>query len=210
MFQDSLYSQFIYKSRYARYLDKEKRREEWPETVKRYMDFICWFLKENNNFDVPKDTVEELTQAILDHNVMPSMRGLMTAGPAAAKNNVSFYNCAFLPIDDFRSFDEEMAILMSGTGVGFSVEHEAIKDLPVIPEEFFPSNTTIVFEDSRIGWAKGYREFISILLIGQIPKYDISKLRPAGSRLKTMGGRSSGPQPLIELLEFTATNNPLP
>jgi len=203
MFQDSLYSQFIYKSRYARYLDKEKRREDWLETVQRYMDFIVAFLQENNNFSVPKDTIEELTQAILDHNVMPSMRGLMTAGPAAMKNQVAFYNCAFLPIDDFRSFDEEMAILMSGTGVGFSVEQEAIKNLPIIPEEFFPSNSTIVFEDSRIGWAKGYREFISILLTGQIPKYDISKLRPAGSRLKTMGGRSSGPLPLVEVLEFT-------
>jgi len=203
LFKDSLYSQFIYKSRYARYLDSKKRRENWPETVKRYMDFITEFMEENNGYKVDAGTREELETAILNHDVMPSMRLLMTAGQAAKRNNIAAYNCAFLPMDDFKSFDEEMAILMSGTGVGFSVESINVKNLPEIPEELFHSNTVVVFEDSRLGWAKGYREFISILLSGQIPKHDTSKLRPAGARLRTMGGRSSGPEPLIELLDFT-------
>lgn len=205
MYKPSLYSDFIYTSRYARYIDSKKRRETWPETVKRYMDFVVEFLKENNNYDVPVDLREELEMAILSHHVMPSMRGLMTAGAAAKRNNCAIYNCSFLPIDDMKAFDEEMAILMSGTGVGYSVESIHVKNLPEIPEELFESNTTVVFEDSRLGWAKGYREFLSLLLSGQIAKYDVSALRPAGARLKTIGGRSSGPEPLVELLEFTKT-----
>ena len=205
MYKPSLYSDFIYTSRYARYLEKEHRRETWPETIKRYMDFVVEFLKENNNYDVPVDIREELETAILNHDVMPSMRGLMTAGAAAKRNNIALYNCAYLPMDDIKSFDEEMAILMSGTGVGYSVESMHVKNLPEIPDELFESNTIIVFEDSRLGWAKGFREFLSLLLSGQIAKYDVSALRPAGARLKTMGGRSSGPEPLVELLEFTKT-----
>jgi len=188
MFVDSLYSQFIYKSRYSRYIEKEKRRESWPETVKRYFDFIEESLKEKNNFDITPYR-PELELAVLNHDIMPSMRALMTAGPAAKKNNVAIYNCAYLPMDDIKSFDEEMAILMSGTGVGYSVESAYIKNLPELPDEFFPSETIIIFDDSRLGWAKGFREFMSLLLIGQVPKYDVSQLRAAGARLKTMGGR---------------------
>jgi len=135
MFVDSLYSQFIYKSRYSRYIEKEKRRESWPETVKRYFDFIEESLKEKNNFDITPYR-PELELAVLNHDIMPSMRALMTAGPAAKKNNVAIYNCAYLPMDDIKSFDEEMAILMSGTGVGYSVESAYIKNLPELPDEF--------------------------------------------------------------------------
>ncbi len=202
MFKNSLYSEFIYKSRYARYLEKEGRREEWYETVKRYFDFIQEGLKEKHNFDISSYR-KELEKAVLCHEIMPSMRGLMSAGPAAKSNEIALYNCVFLPIDNVKSFDEEMAILMSGTGVGFSVESHNIKNLPEIPEDFFESETIIIFNDSRLGWAKGYREFISLLLIGQIPKWDVSNLRPAGARLKTMGGTSSGPEPLVDLLNFT-------
>ena len=202
MFTDSLYSQFIYVSRYARYLDKEGRRETWPETVKRYFDFIENGLKEKHEFDITPFR-SELETAVLNHDIMPSMRALMTAGKAAERNEVALYNCAYIPMDGMKSFDEEMAILMSGTGVGFSVEGENVKQLPELPEDFFESETTIIFDDSRLGWAKGYRELLSLLMIGQVPKYDTSKLRPAGARLKTMGGRSSGPEPLIDLIEFT-------
>jgi len=202
MFKDSLYSQFIFTSRYARYIDSKNRRETWSETVKRYFDFIGESLKEKHNYDIAP-YYDELYNAVLKHDIMPSMRALMTAGPAAKKNHVALYNCAYLPMDDMKSFDEEMAILMSGTGVGYSVESDNVKQLPELPDTFFESDTTIIFDDSRLGWSKGYREFLSLLMIGQIPKWDVSKLRPAGARLKTMGGRSSGPDPLVELLRFT-------
>ena len=203
MYQPSLFSDFIYKSRYARWLDNKNCREDWPETITRYLDFVTQYVEKNHNYKINDDLYKELYNAIFNHEVMPSMRALMTAGKAAAKNHIAMYNCSYLPIDDMRSYDETMCISMSGTGVGFSVESEYVKELPEMPEQFYNSDTTIVFEDSRIGWAKGYREFISILLCGQIPKYDTHKLRLAGARLKTMGGRSSGPQPLIDLLEFT-------
>ena len=202
MHKDTLYSQYIYISRYARYIEKENRRETWPETIKRYFDFIEESLKERHDFDITPYR-EELETAVLEYNIMPSMRALMTAGVAARKSDVTLYNCAYLPIDNFKSFDEEMFILMCGTGVGYSVETMNVKALPIMPDEFYDSDTTIIFEDSRIGWAKGFREFLSLLQGGQIPKWDISKLRPAGARLKTMGGRSSGPQPLVDLMEFT-------
>lgn len=201
-FISDVYQQFIYKSRYARYLDKESRREEWPETVERYFDFMEDYLKENHEFDLTPYR-SELEEAVLNRDVMPSMRALMTAGPALRRDEASIYNCAFISIDSLRSFDEELYTLMLGTGVGFSVEQGKIQDLPIIADDFHQSETTIVFEDSRIGWAKGYREYMALLSNGQIPRYDTSKLRPKGARLKTFGGRSSGPEPLIDLLEFT-------
>jgi ribonucleoside-triphosphate reductase (thioredoxin) len=203
MFENTLFSQYIYKSKYARYLEKEGRRETWDETVARYMNFLNEYLKENHKYEIPDALYWELTAAIINHEVMPSMRALMTAGKAAERNHIAMYNCAYLPMDDVHSFDETIAISMSGTGVGYSVESKNVKQLAELPEEFFDSETTIIFNDSRTGWAKGYREFISLLLIGQVPTYDVSKLRPAGARLKTMGGRSSGPEPLVDLLEFT-------
>lgn len=203
MFENTLFSQYIYKSKYARYLDKEGRRENWDETVARYMNFINDYLKENHGYEIPDELFWELSAAITNHEIMPSMRALMTAGKAAERNHIAMYNCAYLPIDDVKSFDETIAISMSGTGTGFSVESKNVKQITELPDEFYDSETTVIFNDSRTGWAKGYREFISLLLIGQVPLYDVSKLRPAGSRLKTMGGRSSGPEPLVDLLEFT-------
>jgi ribonucleoside-triphosphate reductase len=203
MFENTLFSQYIYKSKYARYLEKEGRRENWDETVARYMNFINGYLKENHNYEIPDELFLELSAAITNHEIMPSMRALMTAGKAAERNHIAMYNCAYLPMDDFHSVDETVAISMSGTGVGYSVESKNVKQLAELPDEFFESETTVIFNDSRTGWAKGYREFLSLLLIGQVPKYDVSKLRPAGARLKTMGGRSSGPEPLVDLLEFT-------
>ena len=202
MFKDSLYSQYIYKSRYARYLDSENRRETWEETVGRYFDFIADGLMTKHKYDI-SPLRPELEAAVLRHDVMPSMRALMTAGKAAKKNEIALYNCQFAAVDDMKFFDELMAILMSGTGAGFSVEAEDVKTLPELPDHFFESDTTIIFNDSRLGWSKGYREFLSLLMIGQIPKWDVSKLRLKGARLKTMGGRSSGPAPLIDLLNFT-------
>ena len=202
MWSDNLYSQFIYVSRYARYIDKENRRETWPETVKRYFDFIQEGILEKCGYDISSDR-KKIEEAVLRHDIMPSMRALMTAGPAAKKNEIALYNCCYFPVDNLKTFDEEMAILMSGTGVGFSVEKMNVSSLPELPDEFYDTDTTVVFEDSRIGWAKGFREYLSLLSNGQMPKYDVSKLRPAGARLKTMGGRSSGPDPLIDLLEFT-------
>lgn len=203
MFEDTLFSQYIYKSKYARYNDKEGRRENWDETVLRYINFVTAYLVENHNYTIPHDLHWELMNAIRNHEIMPSMRALMTAGKAAERNHIAMYNCAYLPMDDAHSFDETIAIAMSGTGVGYSVETKNVKQLAELPDEFFESETTVIFNDSRTGWAKGYREFVSLLLIGQVPKYDVSKLRPAGARLKTMGGRSSGPEPLVDLLEFT-------
>jgi len=198
----TLYQEFIYVSRYARYLDKEKRRETWPETVRRYFDFFEEYLAEKHGYDM-KPLRPALEQAVLDRKIMPSMRGLMTAGPALKRDDAAIYNCAYLPIDSLRSLDETLYTLMLGTGVGFSVESENVSQTQPLPDEFYESDTTIVFEDSRIGWAKGYKEYVALLTNGQIPKYDVSKLRPAGSRLKTFGGRASGPEPLVELLEFT-------
>lgn len=197
-----VYQQFIYVSRYAKYIEKHKRRETWEETVKRYFDFFEEFLPQNHKFDLTP-LREELEQAVLNKDIMPSMRGLMTAGVALKRDEGAIYNCSYLPIDSLRALDEVLYTLMLGTGVGFSVELENVSQLPTLPEEFFPTNTIVVFEDSRIGWAKGYKEYIALLATGQIPGYDISKIRPAGSRLRTFGGRASGPEPLVELLEFT-------
>jgi ribonucleoside-diphosphate reductase alpha chain len=197
------YENFIALSRYARWISEENRREKWGETVDRYFNFISEHLKENYNYVPDEKLLQELKNAVYDRNVMPSMRAIMTAGPALDRDHVAGYNCSFVPVDSPRSFDETMYILMCGTGVGFSVEYKYVNKLPAVPESFEKSNTVIVVEDSKTGWAKAYRELLAMLWAGQIPAIDVSKLRPAGARLKTMGGRSSGPQPLVNLFDFT-------
>jgi ribonucleoside-diphosphate reductase alpha chain len=197
------YENFIALSRYARWIPEENRRETWGETVDRYFDFMLSHLKENYNYIPDEKLVAELKNGVFERNVMPSMRSVMTSGAALERDNVAGYNCAFLPVDSPRSFDETMYILMCGTGVGFSVEYKYINKLPAVPESLEKSTTVITVEDSKQGWAKAYRELIALLWSGQIPAIDVSKVRPAGARLKTMGGRSSGPQPLINLFDFT-------
>lgn len=198
-----LYSQFIAKSRYARYLDYEKRRENWHETVARYMNFMKLHLSANFGYEIPEKLVTDLEQGILNFEIMPSMRSLMTAGKALARDNTAGYNCSYVPVDDQKSFDEAMHILMNGSGVGFSVERQYVTKLPEIPDQMFQSDTTIIVKDSKEGWAKAFRQVIALLYMGEIPQWDLSKLRPAGTRLKTFGGRSSGPGPLDELFKFT-------
>jgi ribonucleoside-diphosphate reductase alpha chain len=190
------YQQFIHKSRYARWLTEEKRRETWEETVQRYVDF--WV----NRGQLDKKTAKRLYNGIHSLKVMPSMRCMMTAGEALDKDNVAGFNCSYLHIDSPRSFDELMYVLMCGTGVGFSVERNFISKLPVIAESFHPSDSVIVVADSKIGWASAFRELIAMLYAGKIPKWDMSKIRPAGARLKTFGGRASGPEPLLDLFNF--------
>jgi ribonucleoside-diphosphate reductase alpha chain len=197
------YENFIALSRYARWIESENRRETWKETVDRYFNFMVIQLREKHGYVPDNKILAELKDAVFNRNVMPSMRSVMTAGAALERENVSGYNCAFLPVDNPRSFDEAMYILMCGTGVGFSVEYKYINKLPVLPETLEKSNTTVIVGDSKEGWAKAYREFLGLLWAGQIPQIDVSKVRPAGARLKTMGGRSSGPQPLINLFDFT-------
>jgi ribonucleoside-triphosphate reductase len=189
------YQQFIATSRYARWLDDKGRRETWPETVGRYVNNVV-------RPKVDKDTADEIEQAILGLEVMPSMRALMTAGPALERDNTAGYNCSYLPVDDLKSFDEAMFILLCGTGVGFSVERQYINKLPEVPEVLFNSDTTIVVKDSKEGWAKALRQLIALLYSGEIPKWDVSKVRPAGAKLKTFGGRASGPAPLVDLFNF--------
>ena len=197
------YENFIALSRYARWLEDENRRETWGETVDRYFTFMVNQLETKHNYTPNTELVKELRDAVFNRNVMPSMRSVMTAGPALERENVSGYNCAFLPVDNARSFDEAMYILMCGTGVGFSVEYKYINKLPALPEKLEKSSTTVIVGDSKEGWAKAYRELLGLLWAGQIPQIDISKVRPSGARLKTMGGRSSGPQPLVNLFDFT-------
>ncbi len=187
------YQAFIHKSRYAKYYDGSGR-ESWSDTVSRFTDNII-----GNLVDV--DTKKQLELAILSLDVMPSMRALMTAGPAATRDNTCMYNCSYLPVDDLKSFDEAMFILLCGTGVGFSVERQFISQLPEVPQ-LFESDTTIVVKDSKEGWAKSFRQLIALLYSGEIAKWDISKVRPAGAPLKTFGGRASGPAPLVDLFNF--------
>ena len=196
------YENFIALSRYARWLSEENRRETWSETVDRYFDYIQKHLKDKHGYVPDEKLVAELKQFVFDRNVMPSMRSVMTAGTALERDNVAGYNCSFLPVDSLRSFDEAMYILMCGTGVGFSVESMYVNKLPAIAEAFEKTDTIIVVEDSKAGWSKALRELIALLYQGQIPAIDVSKVRPAGARLKTFGGRASGPQPLINLFDF--------
>ena len=194
------YQQFIHKSRYARWIDGEERRENWDETVDRYMDFMQSQVEDKCNVKVD---LGEVREAVLSLQVMPSMRAMMTSGPALARDNICGYNCSYIPVDSPRSFDECMYILMCGTGVGFSVERENVDKLPVVSDNFSTSSTVINVADSKPGWAKAYRELVALLYAGQIPSWDTSAIRPAGARLKVMGGRASGPQPLIDLFNFT-------
>ena len=189
------YQAFIHTSRYARWLDKENRRESWTETVERYMDNVVRPKLGNDSF------VNKIRDAILGLEVMPSMRAMMTSGPALDRDNTAGYNCSYLPVDDPKSFDEAMFILLCGTGVGFSVERQFISRLPEVPD-LYDSETTVVVRDSKEGWAKALRQLIALLYSGEIPKWDTSRVRPAGARLKTFGGRASGPSPLIDLFNF--------
>jgi ribonucleoside-diphosphate reductase alpha chain len=197
------YENFIALSRYAKWVEAEGRRETWGETVDRYFSFMTGHLQENYNYIPNEKLVAELKKFVFERNVMPSMRSVMTSGAALERDNVAGYNCAFLPVDSPRSFDETMYVLMCGTGVGFSVEYKYINKLPAVPEKLEKSDTVIVVEDSKQGWAKAYRELLALLWTGHIPAIDVTKVRPSGARLKTMGGRSSGPQPLINLFDFT-------
>ncbi len=190
------YQTFIATSRYARWLEDEGRRETWPETVGRFIDYIV------RPSDIDIKTIDEIEEAILSLEVMPSMRALMTAGPAAERDNTCVYNCSYLPVDHPRAFDEAMFILLCGTGVGFSVERQAIQKLPQVPQDLAEVEDVIVVQDSKEGWAKSLRKLISLLYVGDIPKWDLSKIRPAGARLKTFGGRASGPEPLNDLFNF--------
>ena len=197
------YQSFIHVSRYARWINEENRRESWNETVDRYFNYLETRLNDKNNYRLPVELRKELQDAVLNLEIMPSMRALMTSGIALDRCNVAGYNCSYLPVDSVRSFDECLYILMCGTGVGFSVERKYTKQLPIVNEVLEKSETTIVVGDSKAGWAKGYKELIHLLYSGQIPSWDLSKLRPAGARLKTFGGRSSGPDPLDDLFTFT-------
>lgn len=197
------YRNFIAVSRYSRWLEEENRRETWAETVHRYTNFMKNHMEENYPNVVTKKQWTEIEDAILNHEVMPSMRALMTAGPALARENLAQFNCSFIAIDDPRAFDEALYVLMNGVGLGFSVEAHHVNSLPFINEHFEHTRSTIVVADSKAGWARAYRELIALLYQGQIPRIDISHVRPAGARLKTFGGRASGPQPLVDLFDFT-------
>ena len=197
------YENFIALSRYARWVEEDNRRETWKETVDRYFNFMLNNLNKNFNYVPDEILVSNLKDAVYNRNVMPSMRALMTSGSALERDNVAGYNCAFLPVDSPRSFDETMYVLMCGTGVGFSVEYKYINQLPPVPLEFEKTNDVIIVEDSKQGWATAYRTLLENLWDGKIPSIDVTNVRPAGARLKTMGGRSSGPQPLVNLFDFT-------
>ena len=188
------YQAFIHTSRYARWLEDEGRRESWTETVERYMTNLI-------DGKTDKETAINIQEAILNLSIMPSMRAMMTAGPALQRDNTAGYNCSYMPVDDLKSFDEAMFILLCGTGVGFSVEGQFVSKLPEVPE-LYSSDTIVVVKDSKEGWAKALRQVIALLYSGEIPKWDVSAVRPAGARLKTFGGRASGPAPLIDLFNF--------
>ena len=202
-FLPTSYQEFIHLSRYSRWLPDEGRRETWNETVTRYFNFFEQHLKDMTGYKLEKEDKEELENAVLSTRVMPSMRCLMTAGEALKRENIAGYNCSYVAVNRIQSFDEILYILMNGTGVGFSVERQYIAELPPVAEEFHPSDTVITVADSKMGWAKAFKELVGLLYIGQIPRWDLSKIRPAGSPLKTFGGRASGPAPLENLFNFT-------
>ena len=196
------YQEFIHLSRYSRWLPEKGRRETWSETVGRYFDFFTEHLQEQNDFNLDDVSRKRLEEAVLSQKVMPSMRCLMTAGEALKRENVSGYNCSYVAVDSPRAFDEILYILMNGTGVGFSVERQDVMKLPNVADELHETDTTIVVPDSKLGWAKSLKELIHLLYSGQIPSWDLSKVRPAGAPLKTFGGRASGPEPLDQLFRF--------
>jgi len=191
------YQSFIHKSRYAKYFDG-KGRENWDETVERYMDNVVRPVAGDDSY------INQIRDAILSLDIMPSMRAMMTAGPALERDNTAGYNCSYLPVDDPKSFDEAMYILLCGTGVGFSVERQYISKLPEVPT-LYDSETTVMVRDSKEGWAKAFRQVLALLWAGEIPKWNVEKVRPAGARLKTFGGRASGPAPLVELFNFAVS-----
>jgi ribonucleoside-triphosphate reductase len=199
------YQEFIHLSRYSRWLPEKERRETWDETVARYFDFFTEHLKDTVDFTLTKKLREELEQAVLGLRVMPSMRCIMTAGEALKRENIAGYNCSYVAVDRPQAFDEILYVLMNGTGVGFSVERQYVNELPSIADEFHMTDTTITVADSKLGWAKALKELVGMLYIGQIPRWDLSKIRPAGAPLKTFGGRASGPEPLESLFNFTVT-----
>jgi ribonucleoside-diphosphate reductase alpha chain len=202
MSEMNVYQSFIHKSRYARFLPEKNRREHWNETVQRYVDYMFTKVSTGQGWTVDQKLKQEVFDAIFNLEVMPSMRSLMTAGKALDRDNVAGYNCSYLPVDDPKSFDEAMCILMNGTGVGFSVERQYVNKLPEIPDELYECDTVITVRDSKEGWSKALRMLISLLYAGEIPKWNLTNLRPAGAQLKTFGGRSSGPEPLNELFKF--------
>ncbi len=197
------YQEFIYLSRYSRWLPEKERRETWDETVARYFDFFTEHLNETHKYKLNKSLRTELEEAILSQKVMPSMRCLMTAGEALKRENIAGYNCSYIAVDKPSAFDEILYVLMNGTGVGFSVERQFVSQLPTIAEEFHQTDTTIVVADSKLGWARAMKELVGMLYVGQIPRWDLSKIRPAGAILKTFGGRASGPEPLEALFNFS-------
>jgi ribonucleoside-triphosphate reductase len=199
---NSDYQQFIHLSKYARWSEEKNRRETWEETVDRYITFFTEHLDDRCGYNLTKSEKSSLSKAILSLQDMPSMRCLMTAGEALKRDEIAGFNCAYTAVDELKAFDEIMYVLMCGTGMGFSVEHKVIEKLPWIADEFDKTDTTIIVADSRIGWAKALRELISLLYAGRIPQWDLSKVRPAGTRLKTFGGRSSGPEPLDNMFNF--------
>ena len=196
------YQNFIALSRYARWLPEKKRRETWEETVARYFDFMEEHLADNTDYKLDTKTRNRLEHAVLNLDIMPSMRALMTAGPALAKNHIAGYNCAYLSVDHPKAFDECLYILMHGTGVGFSVERQHINKLPEIPDELVEVDDVIVVQDSKEGWQSAFRKLVTYLYNGEEPKWDFSRIRKKGSRLKTFGGRASGPEPLLDLFNF--------
>jgi ribonucleoside-triphosphate reductase len=196
------YQQFIHLSRYSRWNYNEKRRETWEETVDRYLTFFKGHLYDNYKYTLDEEIIGELRDSILNLEIMPSMRCLMTAGPALKKENIAGYNCAYVHIDSIRSFDEILYVLMNGTGIGFSVESRYTDKLPIIPNELHDTDTTIIVADSKLGWARALKELVALVYLGNVPKWDLSKIREAGSILKTFGGRASGPEPLENLFVF--------
>ena len=196
------YQQYIHLSRYSRYRYEDKRRETWEETVDRYFEFFKDHLKEQCDFNLTPKIIEQLRESVINLKVMPSMRCLMTAGEALKRENVAGYNCSYIAVDSLRAFDELLYVLMNGTGVGFSVERQYVAELPKINDEFHDTDTVIMVSDSKLGWAKALRELIHLLMAGQIPQWNLTRIRPAGAPLKTFGGRASGPEPLEDLFSF--------
>jgi len=196
------YQEFIHLSRYSRWLPEKGRRETWEETIARYFDFFTEHLQETCDYKLSDKLRNELEDAVLAQKVMPSMRCLMTAGEALKRENIAGYNCSYVAVDKPQAFDEILYVLMNGTGVGFSVERQFVSQLPVVAEQFHDTDTTIVVADSKLGWAKALKEMIGLLYAGQVPQWDLSKVRPAGAPLKTFGGRASGPEPLNQLFLF--------
>ena len=200
------YQRFIALSRYARWIEEENRRETWEETVSRLIEYFSYHVATNLEVKLDEDIWKKLKQNIISLNIMPSMRSMMTAGPALSRENIAGYNCSYIPIDNPKAFDEVLYILMNGTGVGFSGERQYINSLPTVPDrEFEYTEDVICVADSKEGWARAFRDLISYLYTCRVPKINVNKVRAAGARLKTFGGRASGPQPLVDLFDFTIT-----